>query len=324
MRSAQMLRDVLVDERGWKADSIDDPASWYYTLSDACLAELDAFVQELKDDPRPVTEVRIEEAGFASCKACLQPVLKAIDAGRGSAIVDRVPLERYSVEGAQTVYWLVGQMLGLPFEQDVKGTMLYDVRDTGQDVREGARFSVTNAESSFHTDGAFNPQVPDFVGLLCLQTAKSGGQSQLISAVTLHNELLQLHPDVLETLYEPFYFDRRGQVLEGEQPVSETPIFRWNGQTLMFRYIYYYIQVGHESINRPLTPEQEKALDVLESLIRREDLRVEFNLEPGQMLFTNNGWILHNRTAFEDYVEIHRRRHSVRLWLSRRTLPPPP
>ncbi len=317
MRSTQMLRDVLADEPGWKADSIDDPASWHYTLSDACLAELDAFVQELKDDPRPVTEARIQEAGFASCRACLQPVLEAMDSGRGFAIVDRVPLD--SVEDAQAVYWLVGQMLGLPFEQDVRGTMLYDVRDTGQDVREGARFSVTNAESSFHTDGAFNPQAPDFVGLLCLQTAKSGGQSQLISAVTLHNELLQRYPGVLETLYESFYFDRRGQFREGEQPVSETPIFRWDGRALMFKYMYYYIQVGHESINRPLTPEQEKALDVLESLIRREDLRVEFSLEPGQMLFTNNGWILHNRTAFEDYVEIDRRRHYVRLWLSRGT-----
>ena len=319
MCSVQILRDVLVDERGWKADSFDDPASWFYTLSDACLAELDAFVQELKDDPRPVTEVRIQEAGFASCGACLQPVLEAVDSGSGFAIVDQVPLERSSVEDAQTVYWLVGQMLGLPFEQDVKGTLLYDVCDTGQDVRKGARFSVTNAESSFHTDGAFNPQAPDFVGLLCLRTAKSGGQSQLLSAATLHNELLQRHPDVLETLYEPFYFDRRGQFREGEQPFSETPIFRWDGQALRIKYIYYYIQVGHESVNRPLTPEQVKALDVLESLIRREDLSVEFSLEPGQMLFTNNGWILHNRTAFEDHVVIDRRRYYVRLWLSRRT-----
>ena len=319
MGSAQMLRDVLVDERGWKTESIDDPAAWYSTLSDTCLAELDAFVQELKDDPQPVTEVRIQKTGFASCRACLQPVAEAVDSGRGFAIIDRLPLEHYSVEEAQTVYWLVGQMLGLPFEQDVKGTLLYDVQNTGQDVREGARFSVTNAESSFHTDGAFNPQVADFVGLLCLQTAKSGGESQLISAVTLHNELLQRHPDVLETLYEPFYFDRRGQFRDGEPPVSETPIFRWDGQALMFRYLYYYIQVGHESINRPLTPQQEKALDVLESLIRRENLRVEFSLEPGQILFTNNGWILHNRTAFEDYVEIDKRRHYVRLWLSRET-----
>jgi hypothetical protein len=47
---------------------------------------------------------------------------------------------------------LIGHLLGRPVEQNVQGTVLYDVRDTGQDVRYGARFSVTNAESSFHTD----------------------------------------------------------------------------------------------------------------------------------------------------------------------------
>jgi alpha-ketoglutarate-dependent taurine dioxygenase len=45
------------------------------------------------------------------------------------------------------------------------------------------------------------------------------------------------------------------------------------------------------------------------------ELRVEFLLGPGQMLFANNRWTLHNRTAFEDYPEPERRRHLVRLWL---------
>ncbi len=318
MSVSQTLTEVLIDERAWTAESINDPASWCCTLSEACLAELDAFVQELKGDPRSITEIRIEDTQLPACRETLQPVSHAIHLGRGFSVVDRTPLERYSVEEVQTIYWLVGQVLGLPFEQDVRGTLLYDVRDTGQDVSQGARFSVTNAESSFHTDGAFNPQAPDIVGLLCLQTAKSGGQSQLISAITLHNELLQHHPDALEMLYQSFYFDRRGQFREGEQPISETPIFRWDGQELVFKYIYYYIQVGHEAMDRPLMPEQEKALEALESLMRCEDLQVKFSLQPGQVLFTNNRWILHNRTAFEDYVELEKRRHYVRLWLSRR------
>ena len=41
-------------------------------------------------------------------------------------------------------------------------------------------------------------------------------------------------------------------------------------------------------------------------------------MAPGQMLFTNNRWILHNRTAFVDWPEPGRRRHYVRLWLTNR------
>ena len=109
------------------------------------------------------------------------------------------------MEESRVIYWLLAQFLGHPFAQDIKGTLLYDVKDTGQSVTQGARFSVTKAESSFHMDNSFGNPVPDFVGLLCVKTAKSGGQNQLISAYSLHNELReQFSPDVLETLYLPF------------------------------------------------------------------------------------------------------------------------
>ena len=192
---------------------------------------------------------------------------------------------------------------------------MYDVRDTGQNVAQGARFSVTNAESSFHNDNSFGELLPDLVGLLCLHTAKSGGQSQLISGYALHNELLENHPDVLESLYQLFCFDRRGQFKAGESPTSQFPIFQWSGDELTLRYLHYYIQVGHECAGKRLTTDQKKALEVVEELLGRADFRVEFSLQPGQMLFTNNRWILHNRTAFEDHTDPERRRHYVRLWL---------
>ena len=50
----------------------------------------------------------------------------------------------------------------------------------------------------------------------------------------------------------------------------------------------------------PLSSDQLQALDALDDTLKREDLRVEFRLRPGDMLWVNNRWILHNRTAFED------------------------
>ena len=169
------------------------------------------------------------------------------------------------MEESRVIYWLLGQFLGHPFAQDIKGTLLYDVKDTGQSVTQGARFSVTKAESSFHMDNSFGNPVPDFVGLLCVKTAKSGGQNQLISAYSLHNELReQFSPDVLETLYQPFYFDRRGQFNMGESSTSDNPIFQWDQVELTMRYMYYYIQIGHQRAGRALTQNQEKALNILE------------------------------------------------------------
>jgi hypothetical protein len=197
----------------------------------------------------------------------------------------------------------------------VQGTLLYDVRDTGQELAQGARFSVTKYESSFHTDNSFGEQLVDYVGLLCLASAKSGGLSQLVSGYAVHNRLLAQHRDALPLLYEPFHFDRRGGVLPGEDATIRKPILACDGSRLSYRYLRSWIEFGHEKAGVPLTRAQKSALDVLDSVLRDPDLPVEFMLKPGQMLFVNNRWILHNRTAFEDFPEPARRRHYIRLWL---------
>ena len=315
MNDYQMLTDGVSDQRAWRASTVDNTTAWHYPLSEDCLSSLQWVIRDTRRQARPITEMSRPKASLNGCGECLQPVLDTLNSGRGFAIIERVPIEQVGVEESLSMYWMIGQFLGNPMEQNIEGTLLYDVRDTGQNVAQGARFSVTNAESSFHNDNSFGETLPDLVGLLCLRTAKSGGQSQLISGYALHNELLENHPDVLNTLYQLFCFDRRGQFKAGESPTSQFPIFQWNMGELTVRYLYYYIQVGHERADKTLTANQREALEVVEELLRRPDFRVEFNLQPGQMLFTNNRWILHNRTAFEDFTEPERRRHYVRIWL---------
>jgi alpha-ketoglutarate-dependent taurine dioxygenase len=321
MSQPSVLQQVISDDRAWTADTIDAPASWHCSLSDECVTELDVAIRRGEGDSRPLTETRIDRRHFEACAGALLPAVDALNSGRGFVFVDPPGRLTANPEHARSAYWYLGQLIGAPFEQDIAGSLLYDVRDTGQSVTAGSRFSVTNAESTFHTDNAFNPRLPDVVGLLCLQPARSGGRSQLLSAYAVHNALLQRHSDLLEALYRNFCFDRRGQLAEGESPVSEFPIFHWDGGAdgLTQRYMRYYIEVGHERTGRPLTGEQQWAIEALEELLRQPSFRVEFDLTPGQMLFTSNRWILHNRTAFEDYPQTARRRHLIRLWLSRAT-----
>ena len=317
MTEVPILPQVVTDERAWTADSIDAQRAWHYSLPEECVRQLGRLSLELTRDSTPVTDTRIDDGLLASCEQAVQPVLTALDGGRGFVVVDEIDPE-FSEKQHVAAYWILGQLLGVPAEQDIEGTLLYDVRDTGQKVHEGVRFSITNAESSFHTDAAFNVRPPDIVGLLCLRTAKSGGQSQLISAQALHNELLEKHPELLETLYRPFCFDRRGQFAAGEPATLANPVFHWNGSQLFVRYLRYYIEEGHQLAGRQLDPEQLEALDAVDELLQAPEFHIEFDLEPRQMLLTNNRFILHNRTAFEDYPEPHRQRHYVRLWLNER------
>ena len=237
-----------------------------------------------------------------------------LDRGRGFAIVEPLDESRFG-GGAVAAYWGLGRLLGRPFAQDVAGTLLYDVRDTGRSVADGARFSVTRAESTFHTDNAFNDELPDFVGLLCRRAALEGGRSQLINALALYNELLATVDP--ETLHGDFWFDRRGQEGPGEPPIARRRLFTRDGAELSMRYMAYYIEVGQQRAGESLSPAQVRLLEAVEEVLARPGMRVEFDLRPGQMLFTNNHWILHNRTAFTDHQKAADRRHYVRLWLRR-------
>ncbi len=311
------------DARAWTAATIDDSTYWYYHLSGPCLAALQSVRCDRRGS-RPLADVRLPGELRAACIESLGGIRDALETGRGFTIIRAPDVPR---DDLPLLYWLVGQSLGEPMTQNVQGTMLYDVRDTGQDLSRGARFSVTNYESSFHTDNSFGVAVLDYVGLLCVNVAKSGGRSQIVSGISVHNMLRADHPDVLETLQQPFHVDRRGGIREGETSTIEVPVFaflpspsgrRAGGEDLLVRYLRYWIEAGHEKIGQPLTPAQTHALNVLDECLNRRELRVEFDLKPGDMYFINNRWTLHNRTAFDDHAEPERRRHLARLWLARR------
>jgi alpha-ketoglutarate-dependent taurine dioxygenase len=306
---------TVTDRRAWRAGDIDAPSAWYFQLPAGCLTALDETIRKLRQHPRAPTTVRAAETPCANCAADLAPALEALEHGRGFVILHGLSPDAYSPTELQTIYWLVGQLLGQPMVQNIQGTLLYDVRDTGQDVRYGARFSVTNAESTFHTDNSFGVEVLDYVGLLCLQTARAGGLSQVVSGYAACAALRARHAESLELLAQQFHVDRRGGVRPGEAPTIRQPILQWIGPELTCRYLRYWIETGHEKAGEPLTPAQRYALDCLDGVLNDPALRVEFNLRPGDLFFINNRWIFHNRTGFEDHPEVERRRHYVRLWL---------
>lgn len=308
-----MLTSTITDARAWRASTIDDASAWRYRLPTRYLAGIDAAIERCRREAGPPTALDAAKCLDAGCIADMAPVRAALEQGRGFAIVYGLP--NYAAGEMQAAYWLVGQLLGRPVEQNVQGTLLYDVRDEGRSVEYGARFSVTNAQTGYHTDNSFGENMVDYIGLLCLQSARQGGLNQVVSGYTLHNELLSRCPDVLATLYEPFHFDRRGGVRPGDAPTIRFPIMHWDERGLECRYLRYWINAGHDKAGQPLTAAQLRAVNALDAIVAEPELRVEFGLQPGDMLFANNRWLLHNRSAFEDYPEPERRRHLVRLWL---------
>ena len=154
------------------------------------------------------------------------------------------------------------------------------------------------------------------VGLLCLRRGLAGGLSSIVSSVAVHNEILAAHPEYLGLLYNGFYYIRREAALT-ERGVSERPIpvFGHAGGVVSCRYIRNQINAGAVKRGVPLTAVETAALDHLDEQTRRADLRLDMDLQPGDIQLINNYTILHSRTGFVDGELPHQKRHMLRLWL---------
>ena len=305
--------------------TIDGPSVWtrrdiraedyLLELSPLCFDEIRRAVDEIGTFPLPAILRGPDDFTMPACRRAMNQVRQILDHGRRFAIVDRLPVAEMNGEEATAIYWLLSSMVSRPVAQKLDGTMIYDVLDTGQQALPGSgiRPDKTNIEIRFHNDNAYNDTPPDYVGLLCLRQAQSGGHSRVISFHTAHNLLLVRHQSQLERLYQPFWFDRQREYHPGEQPVFAAPVFE--SREALARFSVHQISGGYALKGEPLDEDGEVAIAAMLDLFEDDDLSVDFGLEPGQIQFVHNRALGHSRTAFVDDPEPDRRRHLVRLWM---------
>jgi len=297
----------------WLAGDIDR-RDYVVTLGDEALGEIERLAAYFADNPLPVLQRRLDEVRLPACRASMAGMKSILDDGVGFAVLDRLPIDDFPIETLLEVYWVLGQCIGRPVAQKWNGQMIYDVSDTGADYAYGTRGSHTSVELVFHTDNAFARVLPDYVGLLCRNPAKSGGVSRFCSLYSVHQRLLDRFPAQLERLYQPMYFDRQKEHAEGAPPVCLAPYFSWRGERLFARANSSLVRKGYEVAGEPMDAALAAALDAVDEVCAADDLWYESPLERGQIQYLNNHEIGHYRSAFEDYDEPERKRHLYRLW----------
>jgi len=194
--------------------------------------------------------------------------------------------------------------VGRPVAQKWRGTLIYDVQDIGARMvpGSGVRSSKTNSATGFHNENCCNLP-PDFVALFCLQTAKRGGLSGVVSFESVYNELLSGHLDVLPRLYRPFYFDRVKKHAPGDEPLSYKPIFEVDGDVLNVNFSPGLVRLGYLMHGQEMDGQSRAALDVLCGATEVGHLCKWFEFQRGQIQVVNNRRLGHCRTAFEDWDE---------------------
>ncbi len=241
-----------------------DDQSWIHLLSDTAIAAIDSALSTLKSKGLAFPDFTKVDFPLPVLCAELSAYSDFLENGLGFLLLRGLPVDRYSEEDLNAIYYGIGLNLGQPVGQNPKGDLLGLVMNVGDVKDKNTRVYETNA----------------------------------------------YHPEFLALYYRPFYYAHLGKSEPGL-----SPIFSYHIGKLSCRYLRQYIELGHEIMGLPLSRVEVEALDIFDSIIHQESLRLDMMLEPGDLQFANNYAVLHSRTEFEDYGENERHRKMLRLWL---------
>jgi alpha-ketoglutarate-dependent taurine dioxygenase len=313
-RPPAMLDQPLPEDRAWHGPSL--PRDRYLMPIPAdCLAELDGALAELRAAPVPTLVLLPGQFALDACRRWIAGVRDRLETGPGLVVLDRLPLDHMSAAEAIDLYWLLGNLLEPPVAQEWRGTMIFDVRHDGGDYDADTRGAATPVGLEMHNDSSMGEAPPNFISLLCLQTAKSGGTSIASSALAAHNHFRAQRPDLLERLYAPFYRDHQRYQAADAAATNTRPVFAREPHGVRVRFNARHIFRGYEKTGRTLDPMGIEAVREMDAFLSAPEHRLDFALERGQIQILNNRVIVHGRTPYEDHAEPERRRHLVRLWL---------
>ena len=306
---SEILETLVIDKKKtWTKNLSSDSNEFLVDLDDNVIGEL-LQKRDLLD------QHNIQH--FTHLKTQIQHIKQSIlIQGCGFCVINGTNFTAFDKHELSNIHILISKIFGELLIQNKQGEQAVEVKDLGKTLSTGGRYHHTKEGGSYHTDGCHifeNP--PDYVGLLCLTPAKNGGVSKFISAYTIHNKL-QEDKNLLRILYEKFYMDKRNENQADEIPTQFVPIFTYNNGKLNCRCCQReLIDSGHEKMNKPLTKYQENALDNLDKLLANENLAVSYLLKKGDMMYSNNKWLIHDRTNFEDSDDENLKRSLLRTWI---------
>jgi hypothetical protein len=287
-------------------------ADWTITLDETAIGELQAAGRAMLDRRISLADMTRPQFPLPTLGATITALGAVVSKGRGFVLLRGLPVDAWGEELSMAIYWGLGFHFGLPGAQNPAGELLGHVIDYGEKAAKPlVRSYRTAGNIDFHCDPA------DAVGLLCLRTARHGGQSRIASSVAIFNEILRVRPDLAPRLFSPFKLDRRDEQAEGEDGWLEvTPCRYSDGVLRTFYHSEYFRSVQRHGRPAELDETAAAVLDLYDSVAADPEFYLDMDLRPGDLQLISNHVVVHARTPYEDYPQRSQRRHLLRLWLS--------
>ncbi len=303
------MADILSGPNVWTGPDMDGREDWCIHFSTDDRAELEAAADNVRKKSIVLEEAGKDDFHLPRLSAMLARVRDELHTGRGFVLMRGLPLKSYTEEELGTLFWGLGAHLGFGVAQSRAGDRLGHVRDIGSN---DTRYYTRGGELEFHMDPV------DVVGLMCLQGAKSGGESRIISSMNVYNAIARERPDLLENLKRGFYYSRHaydpsatGRDLYTREPL---PVFYANGGAMECYYLPASFRRAAQD-GAPYSASDEEAVRFMAEVCNRPEYFLDMSFSEGDIQFLNNRTVLHARTDYVEHDDPAKKRHLFRLWL---------
>lgn len=309
------LGEPVLGKRAWTRADLNKDDGWNLVLGPTEIGELEDAARSLPDDLNAWVQMSREDIKAPHLAAKLQSASDEIEDGFGFAKISGLDISGYDADMLHRTYWIIAVLLGNVITQNAKGELIGYLTDKidGAPRGDNDRGYTSSDELRFHCDGG------EVSALFCVRQAPTGGVNSIVSLLSVYNEILEKHPEHLESLYRgfPIYMrkegddDRLGKVQERRIPsISEKEgrITAWVNLKLA--------ELASSLSDSPFSDSDMAALRTLEDVAEQDALKFDFRLEPGELVIVNNLSLMHKRSAFQDDADPAKKRLLLRLWLN--------
>jgi hypothetical protein len=292
--------EQVQDAMAWVGADFASDEDLVYRLSPRTVRGLEEIRERVAGMPRDAIER--EHVGHPDVDRPAREVYEELITGRG--------LEEHTVEDIEIIYWAWLSHFGRLVSNNSFGHRMVRVQ---QEVLPGgvqpARGTKSSGELAMHNDAA------DLFSLLWIHQAERGGESQYASGPAAHNTILATRPDILPILYRGFPHHRRSEQPDDQPDVTpyDVPIFSNVDGRICINFTYSSIVPALHELGRRLTPEEEEAIEILRTVLVRQQL--EMRMQPGDVAMANNFAMCHSRSDFVDGPDPEKRRLLLRAWM---------
>jgi hypothetical protein len=286
----------------WKAAEIGGKEGLIHRLSPQHVAAFDRLVEETRGVP--TLELTRDHFRDAALEELMLAARDTVQNGHGAIVLSGLPMEGRSLDDFEKIHWYVGTHFGRAVAQSGKGDRIGHVRHVSDSKARGYQ---SDMELGPHTD------YHEVLSLASFARASRGGLSGLSSAITVHDEMMERHPDLLAALYDGYYNGMPARYgVNDDEAEQKVPVFSVAGGEVS-AFTLSWFQDAANRRGEKLPEKLTEAFRVMREIAESDEIQARFMLEPGEMLFWNNRTNFHSRTRFENDPGVARL--LLRLWI---------